>query len=34
LFKPGNEHVIVEMQKMIDDEWVRLLKLEESGIQF
>ena len=34
LFKPGNEHVIVEMQKMIDDEWARLLKLEESGIQF
>src|SRR5450756_1736641 len=34
LFKSGNEHVIVEMQKMIDDEWARLLKLEESGIQF
>ena len=34
LFRPGNEHVIVEMQKMIDDEWARLLKLEESGIQF
>jgi pyruvate ferredoxin oxidoreductase beta subunit len=34
LFRPGNEHIIVEMQKMIDDEWARLLKLEESGIQF
>jgi pyruvate ferredoxin oxidoreductase beta subunit len=34
LFRPGNEHVIVEMQKMIDDEWARLLKIEESGIQF
>jgi len=34
LFKPENAHVIVEMQKMIDDEWARLLKIEESGIQF
>lgn len=34
LFRPGNEHVIAEMQGMIDDEWVRLLKIEESGIQF
>lgn len=34
LFRPENAHVIVEMQKMIDDEWARLLKIEESGIQF
>lgn len=34
LFRPGNEHVIAEMQGMIDDEWARLLKIEESGIQF
>jgi pyruvate ferredoxin oxidoreductase beta subunit len=34
LFRPENQHIIVEMQKMIDDEWARLLKLEESGIQF
>lgn len=34
LFRPENQHVIIEMQKMIDDEWARLLKLEESGIQF
>lgn len=34
LFKPENAHVIVEMQKMIDEEWARLLKIEESGIQF
>ena len=33
LFRPGNEHVIVEMQKLIDEEWARLVKLEESGVQ-
>ncbi len=33
LFRPENEHVIVEMQKLIDDEWARLVKLEESGVQ-
>ncbi len=32
LFKPENRHVIEEMQKMIDEEWERLLKLEESGV--
>ncbi len=31
LFKPENKHVIEHMQKMIDEEWERLLKLEESG---
>lgn len=33
LFKPENKHVIEEMQKMIDEEWKRLLKLEESQVQ-
>ena len=33
LFKPENKHVIEEMQKMIDEEWERLLKLEESQVQ-
>jgi len=33
LFKPENRHVIEEMQKMIDEEWERLLKLEESQVQ-
>ncbi len=33
LFKPENLHVIEEMQKMIDEEWERLIKLEESGAQ-
>ena len=33
LFKPEKKHVIEEMQKMIDEEWERLLKLEESGVQ-
>lgn len=33
LFKPENKYVITEMQKMIDEEWNRLLKLEESGVQ-
>ncbi len=32
LFKPENKHVIEHMQKMIDEEWERLLKLEESGV--
>lgn len=31
LFKPENKHVIETMQKLIDEEWERLLKLEESG---
>jgi pyruvate ferredoxin oxidoreductase beta subunit len=33
LFKPENRYVIDEMQKMIDEEWQRLLKLEESQVQ-
>jgi len=33
LFKPENKYVITEMQKMIDEEWDRLLKLEESGVK-
>ena len=33
LFKPENRYVIEELQKMIDEEWERLLKLEESGVQ-
>jgi len=34
LFKPENRHVIDEIQKMIDEEWERLLKLEETQVQF
>ena len=34
LFRPENQHVIVEMQEMIDDEWNRLVKLEASGVRF
>lgn len=33
LFKPENKYVIEEIQKMVDEEWERLLKLEESGVQ-
>ena len=33
LFKENNKHLILEMQKMIDEEWARLIKLEESGVQ-
>ncbi|HEY9093302.1 MAG TPA: hypothetical protein VIN62_00450, partial [Candidatus Cryosericum sp.] len=33
LFKPENQHLIAEMQQMIDLEWARLLKLEETGVQ-
>ncbi|MFH1843136.1 MAG: thiamine pyrophosphate-dependent enzyme [bacterium] len=29
LFKPGNEQIIVKIQQWIDDEWEKLLKLEE-----
>ncbi len=32
LFKPENKHIIEKMQKLIDEEWERLLKLEESGV--
>ena len=32
LFKPENKHVIEKMQRLIDEEWERLLKLEESGV--
>jgi pyruvate ferredoxin oxidoreductase beta subunit len=34
LFKETNKNIIVEMQRMIDEEWARLVKIEESGIQF
>jgi len=34
LFKPENRHVIDEMQKIVDEEWERLLKLEESQVKF
>jgi pyruvate ferredoxin oxidoreductase beta subunit len=30
LFKPGNEHILEASQKWVDDEWAKLLKLEES----
>jgi len=33
LFKAENKHIIEKMQTMIDEEWERLLKLEESGIE-
>ncbi|MBW2005961.1 MAG: pyruvate ferredoxin oxidoreductase [Deltaproteobacteria bacterium] len=33
LFKAENKHIIENMQMMIDKEWERLLKLEESGIE-
>ncbi len=29
LFKPGNEHLLEASQKWVDDQWQRLLKLEE-----
>lgn len=31
LFKPENRYAIEEFQSLIDEEWERLLKLEESG---
>ncbi len=34
LFKPENKHVIEEMQKMIDEEWERLLQLEAAQVRF
>ncbi len=30
LFKPGNEHVLERLQGWVDDEWEKLLRLEES----
>ncbi len=33
LFKPENRHIIEKMQRLIDEEWERLVKLEESGVQ-
>ncbi len=33
LFKEENKHIMEEMQKTIDEEWERLLKLEETGVQ-
>jgi len=30
LFKPGNEHVLEFSQKWVDDEWTKLVRLEES----
>ena len=30
LFKPGNEHILEASQQHVDEEWAKLLKLEES----
>jgi pyruvate ferredoxin oxidoreductase beta subunit len=30
LFKPGNEHVLERLQTWVDDEWEKLVRLEES----
>ena len=30
LFKPGNEHILEHCQQWVDQEWTKLLKLEES----
>jgi len=33
LLRPENKPIVEELQKMIDAEWERLLKLEEAGVQ-
>lgn len=33
LFKEENKHLLEDIQKIVDDEWERLLKLDESGIR-
>ncbi len=30
MFKPGNEWMIEEFQKLVDNRWEELLKLEEA----
>jgi hypothetical protein len=33
LFKPGNEAVLEAIQKQVEDEWVRLLKLCDEPVK-